>query len=467
MKKNNYLSSLQKRTNKTTTENGADTLKSTLNPLVDFFALGGATRSNEALGLDLFKKAFACDEQKAIRILFYLRDIRGGQGERNLFRNALEYLGKSEKKVAQNIVQYIPEYGRYDDMFSLPTKMYVPLLMEQLEKDFKSKTPSLLAKWMPSENTSSADTRALAKEIREALGGSPKEYRQLLSLIRSRIKLVEHNLTEKDYDSLDYSKIPSQASLKYRKAFFRNDEKGYQAFLDKVVKGEAKINASTLYPYQIYENVGNDTAEALWKSLPDYTRGNNAIVVADVSGSMSGRPMAISVSLALYFAERNRGQFKDYYITFSAEPQLQKIHGKTLMSKMNSIQTTDVGYNTDLNKVFKLLVDTAVKNDTDPEDMPDTIYVISDMEFDYPDVGGTNHTAIKKMYKGTKYKVPNLVYWNVDARNKQVPVEENEAGVTLVSGASPSTFKLVVEGKTPLDLMEDVINSDRYSPIVL
>ena len=466
----NYLNNLKKGTNKTKTDNGADTLKSTLNPLVDFFALGGATRDNETLGLDLFKKAFSFDELKAIRILFYLRDIRGGQGERNLFRNALEYLGKKEKEVAKKIVNYIPEYGRFDDMFSLPVEMYLPLIKEQLTEDFKSKTPSLLAKWLPSENTSSAKTRALAKEIREALEGTPKEYRQLLSALRKKIKLVEHNLTEKDYDSIDYGKIPSQASLKYRKAFFRNDEKNYQKFLDAVVKGEKTINAATLFPYQVYDAVradGEATANALWKNLPDYTDGKNALVVADVSGSMSGRPMSVSVSLALYFAERNKGIFKDHFITFSGDPQLQEVKGKTLSQRMNSIETAEWEMNTNVKAVFKLLVDTAVENNAEPEEMPSTIYIISDMEFDECAEGGTNFEAIDKMYAKAGYKRPSLVFWNVDAKNKQVPVEHDQEGVTLVSGCSPSTFRLVMEDKTPEDLMEDVINSERYSTIEL
>ncbi len=466
---NKYLGSLRKGTNKTKTENGADTLKSTLNPLVDFFAMGGATRDNETLGLDLFKKAFAFDEQKAIRILFYLRDVRGGQGERNLFRNALEYLGKKEKKVGKKIVEYIPEYGRFDDMFSLPVDFYKEFIENQLTEDWKSDTPSLLAKWMPSENTSSKETRALAKEIREALGGTPRDYRKTLSALRKKIKLIEHNITDKDYDSIDYSKIPSQASLKYRKAFYRNDEARYSKFLEKVEKGEATINAATLYPYQVYDAVQDDqgTANALWKALPDYTDGRNALVVADVSGSMSGRPMSVSVSLALYFAERNKGQFKDHFITFSGNPHLQKITGKTLEQKMNSIENAEWEMNTNLKAVFELLVDTAVENDADPEEMPSTIYIISDMEFDECISGGTNFEAIDKMYKKAGYTRPNLVFWNVNAHQKNVPVEQDQEGVTLVSGCSASTFKLVVEGKTPVDLMEDVINSERYSKIVI
>jgi hypothetical protein len=464
---NTYLKNLQKGTNKKLTENGADTLLSTMNPLVDFFAMGGATRDNPALGLDLFKKAFSFDNQKAIRILFYLRDIRGGQGERELFRNCLAYLGKSEKETAKKIVEYIPEYGRYDDMFSLPVDMFTPFIMEQISKDWKSDTPSLLAKWLPSENTSSKKTVSLAREIRSKLGATSKEYRKTLSTLREKIKLVEHNLTNKDYDSINYEIIPSQASLKYKKAFYRNDEVNYKAYIESVKKGEKKINASTLYPYQIYENVGDDTAEALWGALPDYTQGNNAIVVADVSGSMSGRPMSVSVSLALYFAERNKGQFKDHFITFSEKPHIQKVTGKTLQQKMNSIETADWDSNTDLEAVFDLLVDTAVKNNSSPDEMPSTIYIISDMEFDSCIGGGTNFEAIDKKYKKAGYKRPHVVFWNVDARQKNCPVEENQEGVTLVSGSSASTFKLVMEGKTPTDLMEDVINSDRYLKIEL
>lgn len=462
-----YLANLGSAMNRTArTENNAVTLRSSQNPLVDFFALAGSTRKNPELGVDLFLKAFAYDQLAAIRILFYLRDVRGGQGERTLFRNCLAYLAEHEKEVCDKIVQHVPEYGRWDDLFVLQIESFLPLVQERLAEDFRSETPSLLAKWMPSENTSSLETRRLARGMMKALGTNPRDYRKTLSKIRKQIKLVEQKLSAKEFGAIEYGTVPSQASLKYRKAFFRNDEERYKQYLDSVTKGEAKINTSTLYPYQVYKAVGTPAAEELWANLPDYTDGKNAIVVADVSGSMHGDPIAVSVSLALYFAERNEGQFKDHFITFSGNPTLQKINGNTLRDKMNSIERAEWGYNTNVYRVFELLVNTAVANNAKPSEMPDTIYIISDMEFDRCGED-TNFKAIDKLYAGTDYKRPNLVFWNVDARNKQVPVEHNQDGVTIVSGLSPSTFKMVVENKSPLELVMDVVNSERYATITV
>lgn len=450
--------------NKTVTENNAVTLRSTNNLLVDFFALAGATRNNQELGLDLFKKAFAFDKLSAIRVLFYLRDVRGGQGERQLFRNCLAYLAEYEKDTCDKLVQHVPEYGRWDDLFVLQIETFLPLVHKQLSDDFDTDTPSLLAKWMPSENTSSKETRTLARGMIKALGTNPKEYRKTLSTLRKKIKLVEQKMSQKEWGSIEYSKVPSQAGLKYRKAFYRNDETRYQTYLDSVNRGEEKINTSTLYPHQVYKAVGTPGAEEMWTNLPDYTQGKNAIVVADVSGSMMGDPIAVSVSLALYFAERNEGQFKDHFITFSGNPVLQKINGSTLRDKMNSIERAEWGMNTNLYRVFEVLVNTAVHTKADPKEMPETIYIISDMEFDQcADL--TNFEAIDALYTNTDYKRPNLVFWNVDARNKQVPVEHDQRGVTLVSGLSPSTFKMAVENLSPEELVAQVVNSERYAKI--
>jgi hypothetical protein len=462
-----YLTQVGSAMNRTTTEKGAPTLRTSNNPLVDFFGLAGATRGNPGLGLDLFLKAFAFDRLSAVRILFYLRDIRGGQGERQLFRNCLAYLAENEKEVSNKIVNFVPEYGRFDDYFGLQIETFLPILVKQLEEDKLADRPSLLAKWMPSENTSSKATRILAKGMMTALNMTPKKYRQMLSQLRKKISLVEQKMSAREFGAIDYSKVPSQASLKYRKAFGRNDTKRYTQYLESVDKGEAKINTSTLFPHQVYLAVGTQGAEQLWSNLPDYTMGKNAIVVADVSGSMSGEPMAVSVSLALYFAERNVGQFKDHFITFSDNPILQKINGTTLRDKMNSIERAEWAMNTNLYRVFQLLVDTATRGQSNPAEMPETIYIISDMEFDSACGNMTNFEAIDALYAGTDYKRPSLVFWNVNARNKQVPVEQNQVGVTLVSGMSPSTFRLAVENKSPIELVNEVIHSDRYAPIVL
>lgn len=457
-----FLNQLGAEMNRTTTENGAFTLRSTNNPLVDFFALAGATRGNQSLGLDLFKKAFAFDQESAIRVLFYLRDVRGGQGERALFRNCLEYLAINEKETSDKIVSFVPEYGRWDDLFGLHTETIIPLIKKQLEEDKTTETPSLLAKWLPSENTSSPKTKQLARGMMTALGMSSRDYRKMLSSLRKKIKLVEQQMSKREWASIEYGKVPSQASLKYRKAFKRNDETRYTSYLEKVTSGEEKINTSTLYPYQVYKAVGTPAAEQLWANLPDYTLGKNGIVVADVSGSMEGDPMAVSVSLALYFAERNTGAFKDHFITFSSNPTLQKVSGTTLRDKMNSIERAEWGGSTNLYKVFECIANAA----TNADDVPETIYIISDMEFDQcADL--TNFQAIDALFKAKEIKRPNLVFWNVNARNKQVPVEQNQYGVTLVSGLSPSIFKLAVENLSPVELVMQVVNSDRYATIKL
>lgn len=455
-----FLNQLGAEMNKTTTENGAVTLRSTNNPLVDFFALAGSTRNHPELGLDLFKKAFAFDRQSAIRVLFYLRDVRGGQGERALFRNCLEYLAINEKETSDKIVSLVPEYGRWDDIFGLHVETILPIIKAQLEADKESENPSLLAKWLPSENTSSKKTQTLAKGMAKALGLSSRQYRKMLSGLRAKIKLVEHKMSVKEWGAIEYAKVPSQAGLKYRKAFNRNDGERYCAYLEAVTNGESKINTSTLYPHQVYKAVGTPGAEQMWANLPDYTMGKKAIVVADVSGSMSGDPMAVSVSLALYFAERNEGAFKDHFITFSGNPTLQKINGTTLRDKMNSIERADWSQNTNLYRVFECIINT----NATAEEMPETIYIISDMEFDQcADL--TNFQAIDALYKAKEIKRPNLVFWNVNARNKQVPVEQNQYGVTLVSGLSPSTFKLAVENLSPVELVMQVVNSERYATI--
>jgi len=294
------------------------------------------------------------------------------------------------------------------------------------------------------------------------------------------------------WSDITYSAVPSQAARLYRNAFDRHDHERYQEYLTQVQRGEEKINTATLYPYQIYRDAQNESSEALetlWSNLPDYTQGKNALVVADTSGSMYGRsfrsnsvsPIAVSVSLALYFAERNEGPFKNHFITFSEEPKFQKIQGHTLLDKINSIEDTEWGYNTDLQKVFALLLNAAQQAGASEAEMPETIYIISDMEFDQcirfgdiTPIGGmlpaeyTNFESIEKEYQRAGYSLPNLVFWNVDARSgENFPVRQDQSGVTLVSGFSPVIFSMAVEGKAPYQLMIETIESERYQSITV
>lgn len=450
------------------TENGAITFTRSGSALLDFFAQAGATRNNPNRGLDLFKTAFSEDRLLAIKILFYLRDVRSGQGERALFRTCLEWLGINFPEIFEKIINFVPEYGRWDDVF-FDNKKCFELIEKQLKNDIENDKPSLLGKWLPTINASSQTTRAKAKFIATRLGMNNIEYRKKVRQLRKNIKTVEEQMSARKWSDINYSSVPSQASRIYKDAFKKHDSTRYSEFIEKAITGEAKINASTLYPYQIYESAINNysnSLEALWNQLPDYTAGKNAIVVADTSASMSGTPMAVSISLALYFAERNTGQFKDYFISFTENPVLHKIQGKTLLEKMNSVR---LGYaqNTDLQKVFDLLLNTAVSLNTPAEEMPETIYIISDMEFDSCNGNSTNYEVIKAKYAQAGYKKPNVVFWNVDSRNDNLPVRHDEASVSLVSGFSPTIFKLAVENKTPYELMMSTINAERYSNITL
>jgi hypothetical protein len=339
-----FLNELHTNTNKTArTANGALSNASTLNPVLDFFSKAGAMRGRETEAFKLFQKAFDADPQSAIRVLFYLRDIRGGQGERSVFKYILNQL---DEDFANKIVQYIPEYGRWDEVPI--NKTTAEMIAFQLGKDMEDmkagKSVSLLAKWMPSENAGKQamkNARKLAKLLDWV--GEPSEtvvsmdkagktikqvtevpnlrtYRKNVVALRKYINLLEQKMSTNNWEDIDFSKIPSQAHKKHVKAFFRHQEERYKAYLESVKKGEAKINAQTLFTYQLYDMVMRGTknegqsADALWANLPDYTRGQNALVLADVSGSMSGFPMSVSVSLALYFAERNEGPFKDYFM---------------------------------------------------------------------------------------------------------------------------------------------------------
>jgi len=467
VKSTNFIDGLYKQTSMGRTENDAVTFIRSGSSLLDFYAQAGAMRDKTSEALDLFKKAFAEDRQKAVRILFYLRDVRGGQGERTLFRICLEWLGTDVPEVFEKIVGYVSEYGRWDDIFFDNDKCF-DVIKTQLKVDENSDKPSLLAKWLPTINASSKTTKAKARFMAGKLGFSEVDYRVMIRSIRKKIKAVEEKMSARIWKEIDYSSVPSQASRIYRNAFKKHDEVRYNQFIENAEKGEVKIQAGTLYPYQIYKTAKNDysrTLEALWNQLPDYTMGKNALVVADVSGSMDGDPISVSVSLALYFAERNKGQFQNHFITFSGNPRLQRIQGNTLLDKMNSIEQSEWEMNTNLQAVFDLILNTAIRNSTPVSEMPETIYIISDMEFDDACDARTNFEVIKEKYSVSGYKIPNIVFWNVNASGKNLPTQKNENGVALVSGLSPVIFKIAVENKTPEQVMDDTINSERYSKI--
>ncbi len=467
-----YLDELQKATNRATTENGGATNASTLDPCLDFFALGASKRNDIDSAVRLFVKAYAKDKTTALRTLFYFRDIRGGQGERDIFRACMEELSAIDPAVADNMLEFIPEYGRWDDLLyhRAANGVAVKIVKEQLLKDAKTDTPSLLGKWMPSENASSEVTRKAAQNWAKSLGLKPSQYRKMLSKLRAKIDILERKMSDKKWMDIKYENVPSQAFRKHTAAFDRNDHERYQEFIGAVNKGEKKVNTSTVTTAEVIQNVkkgDNNSANAIWKSLDNFVPEDlNAIVVADVSGSMMGRPMEISTSLALYFAERNKGYFANKFITFSERPQLVEVLGETLTEKLRNIESADWWGNTNIERTFDALLAAAVASG-DTENVPRVIYIISDMEFDQC-ATGADETAFenaKRKWKEAGLELPTVVFWNVDARSDNTPATKFDTNVTLVSGSNQSAFRFAMEGKTPEQLMHEVIDSDRYKQI--
>jgi hypothetical protein len=475
----------------TTTENGALTPVTSNSDVLDLFSQGGALRQNsEEVIVDLVSNAAKENLELAFKCLFYLRDIRGGQGERRTFRVGLNALAKNYPDLVIRNLKNVPFYGRWDDLFALKGNLIVwphvvHLLKKQLIKDWniavennKKSSVSLLAKWMPSINTSSKETVKLAKMLAKDLGFSEKKYRHTLSYLRSYLNVVEQKMCGGNWNVINYEQVPSRASMIYCKAFARHDADGYQTWQSAVEKGEAKVNAGALYPYDVVAKLrkGDDskTLELLWNNLPDFLAENphNGLVVADVSGSMTSTkgsvaPIDVSVSLALYFAEKNVGAFNGYFMTFSAESELVKVEGSTIKEKINNINDADWGMNTNLQSVFNRILNTAKANKVPAKEMPSVIYIVSDMQFDAATSNNdaTNFKEIARQYKNFGYSMPKLVFWNVNATVGQSPAKTNDVGVVLLSGCSPSVFQYVMNGTTPYQFMLKVLNSERYKAL--
>ena len=488
------LNAIKDESNKTytRTENDAATYASSGSDALDFFAAAGALReAGEAEIIVRFTRAFAAHPLYALRTLFYARDVRGGLGERRLFRILLVHLAAYAPAVLEKNLHLVPEYGRWDDLLVLlgtsleaaAVRLIRAQLTEDLRAAWEEQPVSLLAKWLPSVNTSSRAARRQARRLAILFGMREADYRRMLVRLRRRIALIENALRTRDY-TFDYAKQPSKAMFKYRAAFWRNDMERYKAFLERVERGEERLHTGTLYPYEIIRPLciwGGGTApspeeahalDVTWRALPDYTHGENALVVLDGSGSMywGGNPLpsSVALSLAIYFAERNTGAFHGRFITFSRNPRLVEIKGVTIVERVHYCKSFDEVANTNLEAVFRLLLRAAVKNRVPQEELPSVLYIITDMEFDActVDADVTNFERAKELFTEAGYTLPRIVFWNVQSRSRQQPVRQNEQGVTLVSGCSPSIFSMVVDGRiTPYEYMEQVLRSERYAAI--
>ena len=478
----NFLKNLS---NRTFTENGAVTLRTTGDECLNLFATIGALRNaDDAEIAARFLRAYAENPDLAMKTLFYARDIRGGLGERRVFKVILTWLAANEPASLRRNLPYVAEYGRWDDLLTLlDTPMRdeaVELLRTQFKADMtaleKGGSVSLLGKWLPSVNAHNEDTVRHAKLLARAFGMTEAQYRKALTALRQSIRILENNLREMDY-TFDYAQQPSRAMFKYRKAFLRHDEERYRAFMQKVTQGEATLHTGALMPYDIVEAAYKATEaeraslNATWNALEDYTGDENALVVADGSGSMySGQPMAAAVaqSLAIYFAQHNKGAFHNHFITFSTNPQLVEIKGADIVEQVRYCSTFNEVADTNIQRVFELILSAAVQNRLPQRELPSTLYIISDMEFNWctQDASMTNFDYARDLYRQHGYRLPRVVFWNVQSRNRQQPVSMNEQGVALVSGCTPRIFSQVMSGEMdPMRNMLNVLLSERYEII--
>ena len=506
-----FMNSLKTEMNNQTqrTENGAVGFKTTGKALLDLnFGVSSLRNQTEDLIESKFVDAFYEDKLIATKWLFYLRD-RDGIGERRSFRVMMKYLASNHPEIAKAVLALIPEYGRFDDVFCLmdSTLRYdvIDLIKKQLNSDAKNmmenKPISLLAKWMPSINASSFETKKLAKELRKELGMTEAQYRKTLSKLRKYLDVVEVKMSAKEWENINYSTVPSRANLVYNSAFLRNDEERRRTYLAALERGDknVKINASVLFPHDIVHKYtegrcsirgkAKDVAlEELWKALPDYVKGHgNTICVADGSGSMTSRvgntgvtALDVANALAIYFAERSSGQFKDNYITFSANPKLVDFSkAKTLKEKIEIALKHDEIANTNIEAVFDLILKTAIKNNMTQEELPQNILILSDMEFD--SCATTNRSngywgrcrpdqtlfdTFAQKYAEHGYKLPRLVFWNICSRTGTIPVKQNDLGVALVSGFSPAIVKMVLSNSIdPYECLLEQLNTERYQQV--
>ena len=496
------LKVLKNEANLTYTENGAVTLGSTGSNCLDLFATIGALRHEDENEItDRFIRAYTEDPDTAMKILFFARDIRGGLGERRVFRLIIKWLAMNEPESVRKNIGFFSEFGRFDDLLTLMgtpcEKDALEYIANQMEEDLKAnaagESVSLLAKWLPSVNATNRDTVYMARRIARALGMSDADYRKVPSTLRAKIRIIENNLREKDY-TFDYEAQPSRALYKYRAAFMRNDSERYKSFINRASEGKAKLNASNVSPYELVEPYINDryyangnkgfmksiteeekkVLNATWESLSDYGGDENYLAVVDTSGSMywdwTGKPLpaAVALSLGLYFAERNKGAFANCFIEFSRRPQLIEIKGGTFCDRLRYVASFNEVANTNLEAVFDLILRAAVKNNVPQEELPSKLVIISDMEFDscVHNADKTNFNNAKKRYASYGYKLPEIVFWNVASRNRQQPVKQNEQGVALVSGVTPKLFSMIASGEiSPYKMMMEIVGSERYSMI--
>lgn len=456
----------------TYTENGALTFKDSGSNCLNLFGMIGGLRERSASEvISLFRKAFAEDPECALRILLWSRDIRGGIGEKRVYRLILRDMLDSNSINLDRFTDITTEFGSWKDIFTICNDSEIAYIVNRelskrsVDKDYHA---SLMEKYAYS--IGGKDNKR-AEKLANALGLTFKQYRKWLSKARAEIKIVEQKMCAKDWDKIQYEHVPSKAMLNYSNAFNRNDHGRFSKYMEDVKSGKKVVHTGTLYPYDIVRKVftGNkdENLDILWKNIKNFDCDENSIVVCDVSGSMTVNnytPISVAVSLAIYFAERNKGKFKGQMITFSDRPTFFEINEGTIFDKVKQVKRADWGMNTNIQSTFKLLLDACQRDNVPVEEMPKNIIIVSDMEFDSC-AEGTNLDGIKKKYADAGYPMPQLVFWNVASHQNNLPVRFDTKGTALVSGCSPVIFEEISNGCKDLDpvkFMLEVINKPRY-----
>ena len=518
MSKNFYDELKANQDNVSVTENGMTGYKTTRHALADFNFKVASYRTDKSAALKDFREVLKEGEKYTLKYLFYLRDAREGIGERDLFKVCIKELLQSDvnskDEIIRVVIEQTPEYGRWDDLWIfLDTKyqeLVVKAIKDTLKADFANykagKSISLLAKWLPSENASSKKTKALANLLIKELGTTPREYRKTLTTLRAYLDVTEVKTCGNDWEGIDYNKVPSKANLKYKNAFLAHDEERRREFLSKALVGDTtvKVHMSVGFPHDIvhkYTGGGervrggyDQSLEAYWKNLKPCVGLADTIVVRDGSGSMCSRvgntevtAMDISTALAIYCSQFLEGSFKDKFITFSSRAQLVDLSkAGSLESKLNTTYRYGDCSNTNIENVFQLILDTVTEanrgktlEDEDWCDVPSTVLIISDMEFDPSrssgswygggfNAGANVFKVMDQKFKAAGYKLPKLAFWNVNSRTGTIPCTYNENGVLLISGFSQNVLSMVMNGKTdPYDALIEELNKERYEAIPL
>jgi len=512
---NVYASAARTAANMTVTENGHAASSTTGSALLDLYGQVGALRGQDEKRIcQLLDLAVAEDRLLATKIMFYARDCRGGTGEREVFRTMLRRMAKIKPAAVVNNLELIPEFGRWDDLYSISdpeefgdVAIHVwDFIQKQLFKDqmalAKDKPVSLLGKWLKSCNASSKETRRLGKLTCEQIGYSEKEYRKILKKLRDQIRIVESQMSAGEWDKIEYDKVPSRAGMIYRGAFRKHDEERYKAYISSVERGEKKINASMNTPQDLVHAYGSDwhmkpedpTIEVMWKNLPDYVKSDeNVLCMVDTSGSMEGRPMEISVGLGMYFAQRNTGAFHNLFMTFESEPHFfELLENLSFHDNLERAYNAPWGGSTDLNRACSSMLRLALEKKVPQRDMPTRLVIISDMEIDSAcpasrmwseslgryllgpgyrkDFSDILHVdELWEMYEQAGYRMPQVIYWNVNSRDNHFQTRSDVPGTMLASGSSPRVFEAVMAMQdyqaTPYDAMLEVLNGDRYKEV--